>query len=315
MGQDLGEKEDLKITFDPPFQNWHDNQSISITIDSAQTISPLYELKFYYNGRELTQELQAQAQMRWEKLGTRLVITLPHMRFLPGRQNDLGIYFRPDPSSDYVLAHHRTPECPLQEDWPIVAEHLPLMGKNLIKSLQLHANNNTINPAMLASLIQQESNFDSRAVSSAKAIGLTQVTPVTSKEILKKFPHWPQDQRAEELPANLLRILIQTGLMNREHDWRLDDQRSIQGGATYISYLGRLWQSPDYQMILSTLERPAFEDIVLASYHSGPNRVREAMRQHSDQWSLASDLRQARYYIGKVKSYCSLHTPVRMANK
>jgi hypothetical protein len=39
------------------------------------------------------------------------------------------------------------------------------------------------------------------------------------------------------------------------------------------------------------------------------------MRQHSDQWSLASDLRQARYYIGKVKSYCSLHTPVRMANK
>lgn len=310
-----GEQNDVAITFNPPFQNWHNNHHVSITVDAHETISPQYDLRLYYNGRDLTEDLMEQAVSHWEKLGTRLVINLPKLRFLPGRQNELGIYFRANPIRDFTVAHYRTPECPLQDNWSIDREILPSRGMALAGVLENESHKQHINPAMMVGLIQQESNFNGMAVSSAKAIGLTQVTPVASKEVLKRFPQWPEDERSSELPVSVLRLLIQSRAMTNQHDWRLDEVRSIQGGVAYLDHLARLWQLPDYRLILSTLEQPAIEDIILASYHSGPNRVRDAIRTHSDQWSLSNELRQARYYIGKVKSYCSLHSPQRMAKR
>ena len=45
------------------------------------------------------------------------------------------------------------------------------------------------NPSLIAALIAQESGFKSHALSYAKALGLTQVTPVAHREIPVSYTH------------------------------------------------------------------------------------------------------------------------------
>lgn len=79
-------------------------------------------------------------------------------------------------------------------------------------SVQLAANENQLDPVLLLSLIKQESSFDSTAVSSAGAQGLTQLMPATALDVS------PNVVRAE----------------------LLDVQSNVQIGAKYLSgLLGR----------------------------------------------------------------------------
>jgi soluble lytic murein transglycosylase len=53
--------------------------------------------------------------------------------------------------------------------------------------LEKHANARSLDPHLVAALIRQESEFDARAVSRAKAVGLTQILPSTGREISRKL--------------------------------------------------------------------------------------------------------------------------------
>src|SRR5262249_6849086 len=46
---------------------------------------------------------------------------------------------------------------------------------------------NNVDPFLMAALIRQESEFDSKAVSKANARGLTQIEPITGKEISRRL--------------------------------------------------------------------------------------------------------------------------------
>ena len=58
-------------------------------------------------------------------------------------------------------------------------------------SLEKHGNERSIDPNLLAALIRQESEFDPRAVSRAKAVGLTQILPGTGRELSRKLKLGP----------------------------------------------------------------------------------------------------------------------------
>ncbi|MBK5294202.1 MAG: transglycosylase SLT domain-containing protein, partial [Acidobacteriia bacterium] len=55
------------------------------------------------------------------------------------------------------------------------------------QSLEKRSKENDLDPNMVAALVRQESEFDPKAVSSARAVGLTQVLPGTGREISRKL--------------------------------------------------------------------------------------------------------------------------------
>jgi peptidoglycan DL-endopeptidase CwlO len=62
-----------------------------------------------------------------------------------------------------------------------LAATLPPAGKQYASAIVAAANKNGVNPALLAAVVWQESNFNSRAVSPAGAQGLVQLMPATAR--------------------------------------------------------------------------------------------------------------------------------------
>lgn len=104
-------------------------------------------------------------------------------------------------------------------------------------SLERHSHERDLDPFAVAGLIRQESEFNPKAVSPARAYGLTQVMPATGRQMLKMSP----------------RRFRPTILFNPDTNLRL--------GTTYLkhvldTYTGR-WEC------------------ALAAYNAGPSRVKE----------------------------------------
>ncbi len=55
------------------------------------------------------------------------------------------------------------------------------------QSLEKHSKQNDLDPNLVAALVRQESEFDPKAVSRSRAVGLTQVLPGTGREISRKL--------------------------------------------------------------------------------------------------------------------------------
>lgn len=78
----------------------------------------------------------------------------------------------------------------------------------------------SVDPAMIHALIRQESQFDSRAVSSAGARGLMQLMPATAKETAKKHGIGHQNNWLIERPEHNIRLgtLYFRGLLDRYNE-------------------------------------------------------------------------------------------------
>ena len=61
-----------------------------------------------------------------------------------------------------------------------------------------------VDPALVYSIVRQESWFNPKTVSSANAYGLMQVTPPAGKYIAKKFnAHYDQKRLLSDMPYNV----------------------------------------------------------------------------------------------------------------
>ena len=111
---------------------------------------------------------------------------------------------------------------------------------------------------------------------------------------------------------NPLRIkaLVALGKINEKNEWRLSHDRSIQGGISYLKYIEQYWSSfdPLVQRKLASLDTNKKDnemvDLILASYNSGPYRVRRNLDKLGTNWLEATNLGEARKYVHNVKSYC-----------
>ena len=163
------------------------------------------------------------------------------------------------------------------------------------------------NPTFFLALIGQESGFNPQAVSHAMAVGLTQITPLAASEIHSFFPEWtfrmpPTNSHRE------LRSLIQSGDWTSADDWRLDPEKNLLGSLTYLETIKSYWRRPDHADILKRSHLWNAKDItqlLLASYNSGSFRVKGAILRHGDGYLWKdSQLKEARTYVQKIKSYC-----------
>ena len=148
------------------------------------------------------------------------------------------------------------------------------------------------------------------AVSSSRALGLTQITPIASIEIEKIKENWPSNIETRNIPRRKLEQLILEKQVNHNNDWRLDSEKSIEGGVLYLQYLENLWKKAPYSEFMFNLNDESIKNkemlsIILASYNSGQRRVLNAIKEKDKEYMDAMNLKAAKEYVRKIFSYCN----------
>ncbi len=302
----------VQIHFTPERQNLHKSSAFTVHIHDPQGVPENYRLTLTYNGIDSTNNLLKSGKKKFSQPDRRdLTITLPDLRLPAGREHHILLTYRRTPISRSITAKFDPPICQAldhKQKLQSVPEFDPPVG--IIKAINKAANLRGINPYLLAGLIAQESGFNPDAVSTAKAIGLTQITRLGAAEIIKKYPHWPRFVEIEEMPLPLLKIAILSGKVNAKNEWRLDPLKSINGGALYLEFLRNYWERPEKIRLVREHVRTAsaMSDVLLASYNSGPARVSAALERIGSNYLQAKELSEALKYVRKVNSYCDHFT-------
>jgi hypothetical protein len=295
------------ISFLPHFQTLHESKDFVVTIKDPEMVNENSRVSFFYNNQDITfliESISKRTQTKSEIKYKVNSLTLP-----PGEDHSFIVLYKRNISAEVVAKNYPFPKCDLYKEVKLALKEFNAK-KDIKDTIELVASKNKINKALIAGLIAQESSFNPKAVSWAKAVGLTQVTPVAERQILNTISSWNVYPNWNRMPASILKSHIQSGKMNKENDWKLNPETSIEGGIKYIKYLEYFWSRPQNKeaIPLSLREKEKFTSILLASYNSGPSRVKRRLLSHGTNWLSTRDLKEAKKYIGKVKSYCNNFT-------
>lgn len=261
------------------------------------------QLKVTYNKKDVTNTFLKSATLK-EDTDKQIQVLFNELNLKPDRRHKIDIYWLVHKFSSYFHLAYLPPYCLINEARSI-ASTAPFNPKSeYINTIYTTAYSQKLNPAMLAGLIAQESGFDPNQVSSAKAVGLTQVTPIADAEIQKMKPDWKRDKRILKLNATELKYKIQTREISHLQDWRLNPNQSIEGGAIYINYLINYWSLKENKDLLTRFPEIDFSEVVLSSYNSGAARVKSKIRSAGSDWLDDEELKEAFKYVNSVISYC-----------
>lgn len=304
------ESEDSKvqITFYPQKQNWHENHDVYVILKSKNKQLLPQNLRLFWNHKDITTSFKGIREVIFEDKFN-MIIKIKDIRLLPFQDNDITAYYMDSESGIVSAMEYKKPECLLKEDSIIVNTDPFNVKKSFISMVKEESLKANINPNLLIALIAQESGFNPSAVSYAKAIGLTQVTELANKHILSEHRMWKSDSRIKKLPVPIIRALIELGKINSVNEWRLDRKKSVIGGIEYIKYLENYWKGN-----VALIERvygtnfnqdQVITDLILASYNSGPFRIKTRLIKDGRAWKQSKTILEARKYVGKIKSYCN----------
>ncbi|WP_081653742.1 lytic transglycosylase domain-containing protein [Bacteriovorax sp. BSW11_IV] len=283
------------ITFDPPRKYYHEKGPLKIKVHSPLGLDNA-TLQFYYNKQNVTSEVLQRAKVITDN-NTTYEILIKRFKLPLSKESNITVKYNSD---KYTFEQdYSEPECNLRQFASINNTGEFNVKNAFIGTIQGLGKREGINPSLMAGLIAKESGFNPHAVSYAKAIGLTQVTKLAGSHILDKYDHWPEYPGINEFSVPTIKTLITLGKINNQNEWRLDKSRSILGGMTYLKYLEEYWNKQNE--IGSNIEEI---DLILASYNSGPYRVKKAVQRDPKLWNYDSELNEANKYVKMVKSYC-----------
>lgn len=295
------------IDFHPPRQVLHERTQLRVGIEDPLGVPNGYVVKFFYNGVDLSSTLARSTRRSTLLSATRIEYLVPDLRLLPTKfhQVELRYYRRPGVLS--AIARLEPPACD-----PFKRARVKNTGPfrpptTWMKTIQTVSTMEGVNPNLLTGLIAQESAFNPQAISWAKALGLTQVTPLADSDLEKYHADWPRSPQVDEVSVPRLKAMILTGHLGPSEDWRLDPGLSIRGGLTYLTILNKYWrQENNFLRVKQTFEQSeeALTEIILASYNSGPSRVSKALRELGPWYLSSPELGEARRYVSRVMSYC-----------
>lgn len=293
---------EAKINFSPKYQVLHESRTFSVTIEDKKILNNSSSVEFYYNGLEITSLIESISKV--EKNHNSLTYKIKNLTLPAGMKHKFFVAYKSNSISIPIVREYPFPNCNIKDKLSLTTD---LMKTNLKtrRAVRDISTINGINPALMAGLIAQESSFNPRAVSWAKAVGLTQITPLAEKQIFEKkqfkaYPSW------NRLPASILKTYIRSGKINSKNDWKLNPTTSIDGGAQYLNYISGFWKRPQNKGAIPDLMNNSEDltSIILASYNSGPSRVKRRLLTRGTDWLNARDLKEAKKYVFKVKSYC-----------
>lgn len=157
-----------------------------------------------------------------------------------------------------------------------------------------------VSPALMAGMIRQESNFDSKAISSAGAVGLVQYMPTTAREAGLKVPDELYELDVARMNASgeerrkLTQQLYEATkrLSTEENDERFDPEKSVQSASKQMS---------------QRLQRYNFDpEKAVASWNAGMGRVDRAIEDSSkvnQSWKEFIPQQETAPHIQKVMGY------------
>ena len=297
----------VSIDFYPKFQNRHSLHDIFVVVQTSNEFVNPRNIKFYWNNKDISKTVLSVNDIVYQN-ENELVLKIKNIRLQAFKDNHIFVYYKSELNNKLYGHEYAEPQCNYNEDWKIKTTRPFNVKKSFINLVENKAIRQDINPAFITAIIAQESGFNYKAVSHAKAIGLTQVTNLASTHVQKKYKRWKSDRRIKKLPTPVIRTLIGLNKITRRHDWRLDKTKSVIGGIEYIKYLKKYWagntdlitrvygEHTDHDAILT--------DLILASYNSGPYRTKSNLIEKGIHWKEAKELREAKKYLNKVKSFC-----------
>lgn len=295
------------INFFPSRQNWHESIDFKARIVDENGLGSRSKVRFFYNDKDITSQIQEFAEKEISKDEKTLTYSIKNFRLNLDDENRISVIYQRDEHSSPLIKHYEEPVCPIDSVQKVV-DHGPFVSQELtFETIEKISVKEGINPSLLAGLIAQESAFNPKAISWAKAIGLTQVTSLAEQHVLEKHPEWPRYEGLSGFSYPRVKSLIMLGKINKENEWRLNIDMSIQGGIEYLRFVESYWSIKANKDIIDKIfpNRPeVYEEIVLASYNSGPYRVKKAIYKLEKNWLESEKLQEARKYVRKVKSYC-----------
>lgn len=299
----------VKISFTPERQVLHEATSFRVKIEDPDGVPKGSIIKVIYNGVDVTQAFTRQAERKYHNSDTRfLYLTVPKLRIRVDSENKIRFSYQRTPRSLPISVAYQPPQCQAFQNTRGVASVAEFDPPDIyLKWINEQARQNQINPHFLAGLIAQESGFDPFALSRKLALGLTQITSQGEAEVLKQREDWPRYPGLDSLSFPEIRLAILYGRINSKNEWRLNPALSIEGGATYVAYLGNYWNRPDKKeqlAIARAISDTALSEIILASYNAGPTRVSQALHQKGKYWLEARELKETRKYVRRVVSWC-----------
>lgn len=300
---------DVKIDFRPTRQILHGPSNFSVKVFDAKGIPENFNLNLYYNNEDLTRSFTRNAEITFLNAERTLMqVTTPNLRLLPSRDHRVRVHYKRSKDDQEVVAKFKPPRCSAFRG-PKSVKEIPIfpVERSWLKSINRYSDKQKVNPNFVAGLIAQESAFNPRAVSSARALGLTQVTSIGEAEIIKMHESWPRFPNIEKLSVRELNRQISKGNIHSGNEWRLNPDLSIRGGIEYVKFLTGYWKRPDKRALIHKhLHRTEsnMTEIVLASYNSGAARVSQAIARKGKYWLNDSELKEAKKYVRRVTSYC-----------
>jgi hypothetical protein len=296
------------ISFWPKHLILHGRTPLRIAVEDPTTSSLHgYRLIVRYNGEDVTSTFLLRATVEQKDETRKLMIENPSIRLSAAKDHDIEVFYL-SPSGAVSYARYENPKCyafrPLEVHTIGEFEY----DQEVMRTIERISTKGGLSPSFFTALVAQESGFNTNVVSWARALGLTQITSSAEGDFIDKYSGWPRYQGVNDIPVPVLKALILAGRMNPRNEWRLDPEKSIQGGVDYAILLAERWSTPErLARIRATFaEDPeeAHTELVLASYHSGYNRVLTAFDRLGKLWLYSPDLREARKYVHKIESYC-----------
>lgn len=295
------------INFFPSRQNWHQSIDFKARVFDENGLGSRSKVRFFYNDKDISNQIFEIAEKKVSKDQKTLTYSIKNFRLNFEEDNRISMIYQRDEHSSPLIKHYDEPVCPI-DSVQKVKDHGRFASQKLtFNTIEEISVKEGINPSLLAGLIAQESAFNPKAISWAKAIGLTQVTSLAEQHVIDKHPDWPRYEGIDDFSYPRIKSLIMMGKINKNNEWRLNKAMSIQGGIEYLRFVESYWSTKANKNIIEKVfpNRPeAYEDVILASYNSGPYRVKKAIFKLEENWLKSEKLNEARKYVKKVKSYC-----------
>jgi len=294
----------VKITFSPKKQNWHDAKEVTIKIHDPSGVPISHKINVFYNDENINSTLANILDIRIDESSKNIILKLDKIRLLTRDEHKIVVTYRRSLYEPLFQAYYESPDCPLYDIQQVVNTAPFKIKRTFLENVHDISSQSGYNPSLLTALIAQESGFSTKAVSWAKAIGLTQITSLAEQEIIDKHPDWPRYNNSKGLNFIEIKALIATGKMNKKNEWRLDKYKSVQGGIDYLNYLDKYWNTKKNLNSLANFDSIDRRDIILASYNSGPARVRRNLNKNGVMWLEQEELSEAKKYVKRIRSYC-----------
>ena len=296
----------IDISSTPKRQYYNSPYNLTLTIKDPKFSLKTFKYDIVYNNHKLNRWFKTEEIKIKDQNKGHISIHFKNLSILPGNINKISFLYYPAGSKNPITYKLKVPECYKNIQIEKINISPFRVNNKLVKNIESIADKYGYNQALIAALIAQESSFRPNQLSVAKALGLTQITPLAHEEIIKVKNDWKIYPKFKKLPYLNLKTKLISNIINDENDWRLDNKKAIEGGVIYLEYLSKYWGTPEKKKILKDVFKKEIPttDILLASYNSGAYRVKKSIIKNKEEWLFDKSLNEARKYVMNIKSYC-----------